>query len=97
MKTAGASTSTEDIEGWTPNLVAKFHHKQLSVVSDNTPLKKDNISVQILQPSIDCAAIEVESRSDEEKFSPGMWQNGVFCDGCFLVSFGVNTFLRSCV
>lgn len=95
LKAAGANPTTEGIEGWTPDLVAKFHHKQLPVVSGKTTLNQDNTTEQTVQSSIDSAVTKIESRSDEQEFSPGIRHKEVFCDGCFLVSFRFNTFLRS--
>ena len=39
--------------------------------------------------------IERREEYDERKISPGIWQNGCYCDGCLLVSFDLNNLLIS--
>ena len=90
LKAAGAISTTESIEGWTPDLIARFHHKQLSVVSKTVTLDKYQMSELRMESSFSSVAAKVESRNDEQVFSPGIRQKGFICNGCLLVSFDLN-------
>ena len=86
LKAAGArSTTVEAIEGWTPDEVAIFHHKDpLSRSRENE--KSELVGKQDLNSS----TAAVESIHDESKVSPGIQHDGCYCDGCFLVRFDLS-------
>ena len=88
LKAAGARSTIEAIEGWTPDLVSIFHnHKPASISRGN---EKSELAAK---RNISSSAAAVESMGDECKISPGIRQNGYYCDGCLLVSFNLNNLL----
>ena len=94
LKAAGAKSTTEGIEGWTPDLIARFHNKQLSVVSETVTLDNNRMSELKMESSINSVPAKMESRSDEQVFSTAIRREGLNCDGCLLVSFGLGNFFR---
>ncbi|KAK3173425.1 hypothetical protein OEA41_006754 [Lepraria neglecta] len=89
LKAAGASSTIEVIEGWTPDSVAIFHHNKPSSISHENA--KSELAAK---RNISSSAAAVESMGDECKVSPGIWQNGYYCNGCLLVSFNLNKLLN---
>jgi len=89
LKAAGASSTIEAIEGWTTHSVAIFHHNKSSLISDVTVAHEDPKFEQAVKRSINSFIAAVELTGDESKVSPGIWHQGVHCDGCLLVSFGL--------
>ena len=89
LKAAGARSTVEAIEGWTPDSVFIFHHNNPS------PISRENSKSELAaKRSISSSAAVVELTHDERKVSPGIWQNGCYCDGCLLVSFDLNNLLE---
>ena len=90
LKTAGGRSTVEAIEGWTPESVAIFHHKDPSL----RPCldAKSELAAKRITSSSTAA---VESVDDEHKVSPGIWHSGYICDGCELVSFVLNKNVKS--
>ncbi len=89
LKIAGASSTIEAIEGWTPHSVTVFHHNKSSSTSDIIVAHEDVESGLAVKWSTNPSVAAVESTGDESKVSPGIWHQGVGCDGCLLVSFGL--------
>ncbi len=90
LKAAGARSTIEAIEGWTTDSVSIFHHNNPSSIS------RENANSELAaKRSNSSSAGVVELTDDERKISPGIWQNGCYCDGCLLVSFDLNNLLIS--
>ena len=85
LKTAGARSTVEAIEGWTPDSVAIFHHNDPSSRSR----KNEKTELAAKRDTSSWTAV-VESVDDEHEVSPGIWQKGYICDGCQLVSLDLN-------
>ncbi|KAL9100680.1 MAG: hypothetical protein Q9163_003967 [Psora crenata] len=89
LKAAGARSTIEAIEDWTPDAVAIFHHNNPSSTS------RENAKSELAaEQNISSSAAAVESIGYECKVRPGIWQNGCYCDGCLLVSFDLNNHLN---
>ena len=90
LKTAGARSTVEAIEGWTPASVAIFHH------NDPSPRSRENAESELAaKRSISSSTVAVESVDDEHKLSPGIPHKEVTCDGCQLVSFDLTKHVKS--
>ena len=89
LKAAGARSTIEAIEGWTPDSVSIFHHNSPASIS------RENAKSELAtKRKFSFAAAAVESIGNERKISPGIWQNGYYCDGCLLVSFDLHNLLN---
>jgi len=94
LKAAGAISIIEAIEGWTPHSVAIFHYNKSSLILDALVAHEDTKSELAIQQSPNPSAAAFRSKGDERNISPGIWQRGVSCDGCLLVSFGPSIFMN---
>ena len=82
LKDAGAASSIEAIKGWTPRSVAVYHHNESSVIPAANITSGSPQSGLALMPTFSSPVFEI----DGDKIIPGVFQEGVYCDGCFLVS-----------
>ena len=86
LKDEGAVSSIEAINWWNPRSVAVYHHKGSSAIPTTTATCGTLQSGPALIPTFSSSNLEVDSTSDGHNVSPGTFQEGVYCDGCFLVS-----------
>ncbi|KAK3174277.1 hypothetical protein OEA41_001521 [Lepraria neglecta] len=86
LKDEGAVSSIEAINWWNPRSVAVYHHKESSAIPTTTATCGTLQSGPALIPTFSSSNLEVDSTSEGNKISPGVFQEGVYCDGCFLVS-----------
>ena len=86
LKDEGAISSIEAINWWDPRSVAVYHHKESSAIPTTTATCGTLQSGPALIPTFSSSNLEVDSTSDGYNISPGTFQEGVYCDGCFLVS-----------
>ena len=90
LKTAGARSTVEIIEGWTPQAVANLHRK------DHLSRSRENAESKLVgKQSIASLAAALESIVNGHEVTPGISQNGYICDGCELVSFVLNKHVES--
>lgn len=76
---AGAKSTLEAIEGWTPHLVATFHANPFNIL--NAPVNEE--SMKSRQSTEDV----VEPSAAAMKFVSSGTSTGIKCDGCSLVRF----------
>ena len=86
LKDEGAVSSIEAINWWNPRSVAVYHHKESSAIPTTTATCGTLQSGPALIPTFSSSNLEVDSTSEGNKISPGVFQGGFSCDGCFLVS-----------
>ena len=85
---AGSITTVESLRGWTPYSVAVFHHKASPPrIASVLEARKGDSSEVASQLTADPLPILTRATTDEECSSPGVWQEGSVCDGCYRVSF----------
>ena len=84
LKAAGARSTVEFIQGWTPDSVFLFHQDPASKSPEYAN------SELVAKRNISSLAVAVELIDDGRKVSSGLLWDGVSCDGCLLVSFDLN-------